>query len=140
MGRRQNARYSMQLSNGLVNVMLGTINNTLASTIEGYDELYLGVTVGTDSELSPRVPLGSVPFSMQALTVPDGSISNDKLAPNALPVFFATTTEHNWPVPECNGTFDSDTDWHLIPGLSLNVTVDKPSTLSVDFTGLPHFS
>ena len=134
------AENSVPVSDGLLNVMLGSINNNLASAIAGHDKLYLGITVGTDSELSPRVWLGSVPFSMQALTVPDGSISNDKLAPNALPVFSATTTEHNWPVPECNGTSESDTDWHLIPGLSLNVTVDKPSTLSVDFTGLGYNS
>ena len=50
--------------------MLGSINNTLPSVIEGHDELYLGITVGNDIELSPRVPLSSVPYSMQALTVP----------------------------------------------------------------------
>ena len=134
------AENSVPVSDGLLNVMLGSINNNLASAIAGHDKLYLGVTVGTDSELSPRVWLGSVPYSMQALTVPDGSISSDKLAANALPVFSATTTEQSWLVPECSGTFDSDTDWHLIPGLSLNVTVDKPSTLSVDFTGLGYNS
>ena len=67
--------------------MLGSIDNTLANAIAGHDELYLGITVGTDSEMSPRVPLGSVPFSFQAqeaLTVPDGSITTDKIEDGAV--------------------------------------------------------
>ncbi|MBU0494702.1 MAG: hypothetical protein KKA73_28875 [Chloroflexi bacterium] len=72
---------SLDVSDGLFNVMLGSIDNTLASSIEGHDELYLGITVGTDSEMTPRVQLGSVPFSMQALTVPDGSITSRKISP-----------------------------------------------------------
>jgi hypothetical protein len=49
---------AVDISDGLFNVMLGSIDNTLASAIEGYDELYLGITVGTDSEMAPRVQLG----------------------------------------------------------------------------------
>ena len=43
-----------------------------------------GITVGNDIELSPRVPLGSVPYSMQALTVADGSVTTDKIADGAV--------------------------------------------------------
>jgi hypothetical protein len=75
---------SVAVSDGLFNVMLGSINTTLASAIEGHDELYLGITVGTDSEMVPRVQLGSVPFSMQAMTVPDGSITTAKIADGAV--------------------------------------------------------
>ena len=57
---------AVDVSDGLFNVMLGSINNTLAEAIAGHDELYLGITVGTDSEMEPRVQLGSVPFSMIA--------------------------------------------------------------------------
>jgi hypothetical protein len=75
---------SVQVSDGLFNVMLGSINTTLASAIAGHDELYLGITVGTDTEMVPRVQLGSVPFSMQAMTVPDGSITTEKVADGAV--------------------------------------------------------
>jgi hypothetical protein len=71
---------AVDVSDGLFNVMLGSIDNTLVSAIEGYDELYLGITVGTDSEMVPRVQLGSVPFSMQALRVPDGAITAEMIA------------------------------------------------------------
>jgi len=32
---------------------------------------WLGITVGTDDEMQPRVQLGSVPWAVQALTVPE---------------------------------------------------------------------
>jgi hypothetical protein len=75
---------AVDVSDGLFNVMLGSIDNTLASSIENHDELYLGITVGTDSEMAPRVQLGSVPFSMQAMTVPDGSVTTEKIADGAV--------------------------------------------------------
>jgi hypothetical protein len=77
---------SVQVSDGLFNVMLGSINNTLAAAIEGHDELYLGITVGTDSEMVPRVQLGSVPFAMYAAqaNVSDGSITTAKIADGAV--------------------------------------------------------
>ncbi len=75
---------AVDVSDGLFNVMLGSIDSTLAASIEGHDELYLGITVGTDSEMEPRVQLGSVPFSMQAMTVPDGSITEAKIATGAI--------------------------------------------------------
>jgi len=75
---------AVDVSDGLFNVMLGSINNTLASAIAGQDELYLGIAVGTDSEMEPHVQLGSVPFSMQAMTVPDGSITTAKIADGAV--------------------------------------------------------
>ena len=64
---------SVEVSDGLFNVMLGSIDNTLAESIEGYDQLYLGITVGTDDEMAPRVQLGSVPFAVQATTLADGA-------------------------------------------------------------------
>jgi len=84
MDRDVDRRNSVSVSDGLFNVMLGSINTGLAAAIEGHDELYLGITVGTDTEMVPRVQLGSVPFSMQAMTVPDGSISTIKIADGAV--------------------------------------------------------
>jgi len=39
---------------------------------------WLGITMGTDDEMQPRVQLGSVPWAMQAATVPDGSITMER--------------------------------------------------------------
>ncbi|MEM7536880.1 MAG: hypothetical protein AAF639_32175 [Chloroflexota bacterium] len=70
----------VQVSDGLFNVMLGSLTPIDQSVITGNDNLFLGITVATDEEMAPRVQLGSVPFAVQALTVPDGSITNEKLA------------------------------------------------------------
>lgn len=75
---------AVQVSDGLFNVMLGSLNTDLTAIVQGETQLYLGITVDTDSEMLPRVQLGSVPFSMQALTVPDDSITNAKLTSNAV--------------------------------------------------------
>jgi len=74
----------VQVSDGLFNVMLGSLTQIPQSVITGHDSLFLGITVGTDDEMTPRVQLGSVPFAVQALTVPDGSITGDKLDPSLL--------------------------------------------------------
>lgn len=75
---------SVQVSDGLFNVMLGSLTPISQNTITGNSNLFLGITVETDSEMNPRVQLGSVPFATQALTVPDGSITTDKLADGAV--------------------------------------------------------
>jgi hypothetical protein len=63
---------------GLFGVFLGGPSGGLPLPLLGGD-LWLEVTV--DGEiLSPRQRLGAVPYAMQALTVPDGAITSDKLA------------------------------------------------------------
>jgi hypothetical protein len=74
----------VQVSDGLFNVMLGSLTPIPQSVITGHDSLFLGITVGTDDEMTPRVQLGSVPFAVQALTVPDGSIATEKIADGAV--------------------------------------------------------
>ena len=71
---------SVMVTDGLFNVLLGSLSPGLSTVVQGRDELYLGITVGTDSEMTPRSQLGSTPFAMQALTVSDGAISNTKIA------------------------------------------------------------
>jgi hypothetical protein len=70
----------VRVSDGLFNVMLGSLTPIPAALITDHSSLFLGITVGTDDEMTPRVQLGSVPFAVQALTVPDGSITQAKLA------------------------------------------------------------
>ena len=70
----------VKVSDGLFNVMLGSLTPIAQSAITGNSNPFLGITVGTDDEMIPRVQLGSVPFAVQALSVPDGSITTAKLA------------------------------------------------------------
>ena len=71
---------AVNVSDGLFSVMLGSINTGLSAVVQSHTELYLGITVGTDTEMSPRVQLGSVPFSLWSLTVADNSITAAKIA------------------------------------------------------------
>ncbi len=149
---------SVQVSDGLFNVMLGSMAPISQTMITSNSDLWLGITVGADNEMLPRVQLGTVPFAMQALTVPDGSITQAKLAPdvnllppagsitttmlangavtaaklapNTLLVFNASTTQSYWQPPHC------DLNSYPVPGLSISMTVDAPGRLLVDFTGL----
>jgi hypothetical protein len=106
---------SVQVSDGLFNVMLGSIDNTLAAAIEGHDELYLGITVGTDSEMAPRVQLGSVPFSMYAAqaNIPDGSVTTEKLADGAVTSAKMDAVDGYSYVAAQENT--SSTDWVSLP-------------------------
>ena len=150
MGRRQDARYSMQLSDGLVNVMLGSINKTLPSVIAGHDEVYLGITVGTDSEMSPRVPLGSVPFSFQAqeaLTVSDGSITTNKIADGAVTgskvadgsvttnkIADGAVTDIWYLAPTSTVTIPANTDWTDIADTSLTFSLDARAKVFLTYS------
>jgi len=74
----------VRVSDGLFNVMLGSLTPIPQSAIAGRSQLFLGIMVGTDDEMQPRVQLGSVPFAVQALTVPDGSVTTGKIADGAV--------------------------------------------------------
>jgi len=75
---------SVAVSDGLFNVMLGSLNPIPQALITGSTNLFLGITVGTDDEMTPRMQLGSVPYAIQALTVPDGSVTVAKLSDGAV--------------------------------------------------------
>jgi hypothetical protein len=57
---------SVAVSDGLFNVMLGSLTPIPQSVITENDSLWLGITVGTDDEMTPRVQLGSVPYTFRA--------------------------------------------------------------------------
>jgi len=75
---------SVQVSDGLFNVMLGSLAAIPQNVVTGNSSLWLGITVGSDDEMTPRVQLGSVPFAVQAVTVADGSVTTAKIADGAV--------------------------------------------------------
>ena len=131
---------SVQVTNGLFNVMLGSITSLEQSIITGNSTLYLGISIGTNDEMSPRVQLGRVPYAVQAeyaLTVPDGSITSEKLSSPLIEHHLATTTEPLWHVPNCEvGSQTEDASWEVVPGLAISFTLSISKTAIVDFSGL----
>jgi len=78
---------AVPVENGLFQVMLGSLTPIPANVWEN-DNVYLGLQVGSDSEMIPRELVGNVPGAIKAnfaqtselaLSVPDGSITNSKL-------------------------------------------------------------
>ena len=66
------------VKNGVFAVKVDQVNGTVFN-----NNLYLGITLGSDAELTPRTQIVSVPYAIKsdlALTVPDASITNAKLA------------------------------------------------------------
>jgi len=76
----------VQVTNGLLNVLLGSMNTgTLGSVFQSNDNLYLGITVGADSEMSPRQRVASVGYAVQASKANNadklGSLSSTDIVP-----------------------------------------------------------
>jgi hypothetical protein len=81
---------AVPVEDGLFNVMLGSLN-PIPESVWNSGARYLGIQVAGDAEMSPREVVGSVPLAM---TVPDGSVTAAKLAPDAV---------GKWTMPD-NGT------------------------------------
>jgi hypothetical protein len=129
--------------------------------LNGYPQLWLGIEVGTDAEMSPRVQLGSAAYAMQALTVPDGSIGTAKLADNVITTTklmdasvtgakLANGAVLSEKLKLQNGTTclsDRYTvslagagEGKLVPGLTQNFSLTRPSKVLVWMDGLASFS
>lgn len=57
---------SVEVTRGLFSVRLGSLTAIPTAVITGTNSLWLGITIGTDAEMTPRVQLGSVPYAFQA--------------------------------------------------------------------------
>ena len=77
---------SLALDNGIFNANLGA-STALAPSLFSSDTRYLGVTVGADAEMSPRVRLLSVPYAVYAASaayavgsdIADGQVTDAKI-------------------------------------------------------------
>lgn len=108
---------SVQVEDGLFSVMLGSLTPLSSTLTSTHDTLWLGVTVGGDAEMTPRVQLGSAPY---AFTVPDGSITLDKIANDAS----EPTRIQTW--------FDnSDYSFNAAGGSAVQITMTTGITLTV---------
>jgi hypothetical protein len=75
---------AVPVSNGVFNVLLGSLS-PIPSSVWTNSQLYLGIQVGGDAEMTPRQVIGAVPAALQAataLTVPDSAISSRGFAPS----------------------------------------------------------
>lgn len=89
--------HELQVSDGIFNVLLGSLAAFPADLFSSRAELYLGVRVSGETEMSPRQRLASTPFSFQAASadavragavttasIADGAVTVEKLASNSV--------------------------------------------------------
>ncbi len=74
---------NVAVSNGLFSVELGATTPFSTSMLANNNDLWLGITIGSDTEMSPREKIASAPYALLA-NVPDGSITEPKLAASAV--------------------------------------------------------
>jgi len=77
-----NETKTINVVGGIINTQLGSVTPIPSATFVG--AAWLGITVGTETELSPRITLTSVPYSMMTMNVADGSITTIKIADNTI--------------------------------------------------------
>jgi hypothetical protein len=68
---------SVEVSNGIFNVILGSITPLTLSFDKPY---WLGVTVGQNSELTPRIELTASAYSLNARSIADSTVTGNKIA------------------------------------------------------------
>ena len=68
---------SITVTDGIVNTFLGSITPI---DLPFDNEYWIGIAIGADNELSPRIKLSSVPYSYMSMNVPDGSITTSKIS------------------------------------------------------------
>lgn len=121
---------AVDVQNGLFQVLLGSITPLTPDLVTNHNSLWLGVQVGGDAEMMPRVQLGSVPFAMQSLVVPTGAITTTMLADGAV------TSAKLAPVVKMaqddggNLWTNNTTNFIDLPGAVITLTVDEVSTNS----------
>ncbi|MEJ2703618.1 MAG: hypothetical protein P8Z79_14365 [Sedimentisphaerales bacterium] len=69
--------HQIATSGGLFSVQLGSNGSPLNADVFNHSECWLGITVGTDPEISPRTQLNTVPYSFKAGNVQSEDIINE---------------------------------------------------------------
>lgn len=113
---------AIPVNNGLFNVTLGSLNPIPMSVWE-MPELYLGIKVGSDNELTPRELISSVPNAVSAgmaqlsLAVADGAVSSNGFAPTWYKAHNATLYENpstELMATDSSITFSCDVDCSIL--------------------------
>ena len=72
LSKWQETHPSVTVTNGLFNVLLGSVTGGLVDAVFEDTSRYLGIKVGTDPEITPRTRLVTAPYGMRVSTV-DGA-------------------------------------------------------------------
>ena len=111
---------AISVQNGLFDVMLGSLT-PIPSYVWNASEIYLGVKVGNDTEMSPRELVSAVPYSIvaeTALSVPKRSLNSTHVSLTSGSI---NSSAHLILTPE----------WQIIPGMESTITLETAQSLFV---------
>jgi hypothetical protein len=118
---------AVAVANGLFSVQLGSINPI---TTVPFDRIhFLGITVGTGSELTPRTLLSPSPYSFMAMNVLDNSITTSKIQNGAVT---GVKIGSNEVVKSLNGLKDNI---RIVSGTNVSITLGGDS-IAISATGI----
>ncbi len=103
----------VSVTKGIFNVILG---ETVPLEMPFDTMLWLGISVGGEAELEPRIPLVSTPYSFNARTVQDSAITWSKIVPGAVT---GEKIANGQVVRALNGLFD---EVNLVEGANVTIT------------------
>ena len=116
---------AVPVTNGLFSVALGQVTPIPANVLA--QPLWLGISVNGDAEMTPRE---AVAVPAMAATVPDGSITAEKLNLDSGTSCLSENT--NVALPGAYGV-------KTVPGLSLDFSLDKPGKVMFWINGIARF-
>lgn len=121
---------NLNVQNGIFNAGLGKIKPFNLPFDKTY---YLGLQIGQEAELSPRIEMNSVPFSMMAKNVENNAISTAKIQNNAV------TADKIAPplISSLNGVINDGGDIKIKSGKNIEITPDQnDKSVLISVTGL----
>lgn len=141
---------SVPVQDGLFHVLLGSIEPIPVVLLADSGTLWLGVQIGTDTEMSPREQIASVPYAIVASTVLNAGITTEKIADQAVtqaklgpdvnllppPGSITTTMIADGAVTGSKlapGTLDITGDLAVTGNVSLGGTLDGPYAYWADY-------
>ncbi|MGB1250741.1 MAG: hypothetical protein ACPG8W_09035 [Candidatus Promineifilaceae bacterium] len=125
----------VSVQNGRFDIAIGSQTADGLPTALWTGERYLEITVDNET-LTPREIVRSVPVAGMALTVPDGSITSEKLDEKLFSAYQASASSSFWDIPQCGDSVNSNASYHQIPGMTIDLTLAKASTVLIDLSGL----
>lgn len=117
---------TVAVANGLFSVQLGSINPI--TTVPFNRIHFLGITVGAESELSPRTLLSPSPYSFMSINILDSTITTSKIVDGAVT---GLKIGNNQVVKSLNGLKDSV---NLVAGSNVTIT-PSGNNLTISATG-----
>lgn len=120
---------NISIRSGVFNVILGNLSPFRIPFDQPY---FLGIKVGQEPEMTPRVELTSTPYSLMAKRVENNSITTDQIQGNAVTIDKIATPL----LSSVNGITNDGGNVNLVAGANVSIASDDvKKTITISATG-----